>query len=167
MALIKCPECGKEISERAQSCLNCGCPIQAKKETVDEKTDANCVLIHGYEEIFSVSPNVDIYVGDKLVGEVSPASEFKLPITGDCELTFKSNTRSRKVQIRKGIDTHVFLSFDRFTGALKAYVSSDSNRDEVIKIKEHNASKALLNSVLLIVISAALALFCLLMRYVL
>lgn len=27
MALIKCPECGKEISDKASSCPNCGCPI--------------------------------------------------------------------------------------------------------------------------------------------
>lgn len=27
MALIKCPECGKQISDRAASCPNCGCPI--------------------------------------------------------------------------------------------------------------------------------------------
>lgn len=27
MALIKCPECGKEISDRAASCPNCGCPV--------------------------------------------------------------------------------------------------------------------------------------------
>lgn len=27
MALIKCPECGKEISERASACPHCGYPI--------------------------------------------------------------------------------------------------------------------------------------------
>ena len=27
MALIKCPECGKEISDKASACVNCGCPI--------------------------------------------------------------------------------------------------------------------------------------------
>lgn len=27
MALINCPECGKEISDRATSCPNCGCPV--------------------------------------------------------------------------------------------------------------------------------------------
>lgn len=27
MALINCPECGKEISDKAISCPNCGCPI--------------------------------------------------------------------------------------------------------------------------------------------
>lgn len=30
MALIKCPECGREISDKASSCPNCGCPIQKK-----------------------------------------------------------------------------------------------------------------------------------------
>lgn len=27
MALIRCPECGKEISDKAASCPNCGCPV--------------------------------------------------------------------------------------------------------------------------------------------
>lgn len=27
MALIKCPECGKDVSDKAQSCINCGCPL--------------------------------------------------------------------------------------------------------------------------------------------
>lgn len=33
MALIQCPECGKEISDKAASCPNCGCPIVVVKET--------------------------------------------------------------------------------------------------------------------------------------
>ena len=31
MALIKCSECGKEISDRAIACPNCGCPIEKEK----------------------------------------------------------------------------------------------------------------------------------------
>ena len=27
MALIKCPECGKEISDKARACPNCGNPM--------------------------------------------------------------------------------------------------------------------------------------------
>jgi len=27
MALIKCPECGREISDRAAACIHCGCPL--------------------------------------------------------------------------------------------------------------------------------------------
>lgn len=29
MAIIKCPECGKEVSDKAKSCPNCGCPIES------------------------------------------------------------------------------------------------------------------------------------------
>ena len=36
MALIKCPECGKEVSDKAQTCINCGCPI-AEQNTSNEK----------------------------------------------------------------------------------------------------------------------------------
>lgn len=28
MALIKCPECGKEISDKAEMCINCGFPLK-------------------------------------------------------------------------------------------------------------------------------------------
>lgn len=31
MALIKCSECGKEISDTASKCIHCGCPIEKKK----------------------------------------------------------------------------------------------------------------------------------------
>lgn len=31
MALIKCPECGTEISDRANACIRCGCPLGAQK----------------------------------------------------------------------------------------------------------------------------------------
>lgn len=30
MAMIKCPECGKEISDKTKKCVNCGCPIKKK-----------------------------------------------------------------------------------------------------------------------------------------
>lgn len=33
MALIKCPECSKEISDRAASCPHCGCPLDITSTT--------------------------------------------------------------------------------------------------------------------------------------
>ena len=33
MALINCPECGKEISDQARNCINCGYPINVKQST--------------------------------------------------------------------------------------------------------------------------------------
>ena len=42
MALIKCKECGKEISDKATACPHCGCPVQtadgAKVEMQEEST---------------------------------------------------------------------------------------------------------------------------------
>ncbi len=37
MALIKCSECGKEISDEAKVCVNCGAPIKVKKEKFNKK----------------------------------------------------------------------------------------------------------------------------------
>ena len=34
MALIKCPECGKEISDKANACIHCGYPLNEQKEDV-------------------------------------------------------------------------------------------------------------------------------------
>ena len=31
MALIKCPECGKEVSTNADTCPNCGTPLAGGK----------------------------------------------------------------------------------------------------------------------------------------
>lgn len=33
MALIKCPECGKEVSENASKCPNCGCKLKNNRRT--------------------------------------------------------------------------------------------------------------------------------------
>ena len=41
MALIKCKECGHEVSDKASMCPNCGCPIESvgaiQEKVVDEK----------------------------------------------------------------------------------------------------------------------------------
>lgn len=46
MALIKCPECGEEVSEKALACPKCGCPInqtesEPQKVVVDNIDQAN------------------------------------------------------------------------------------------------------------------------------
>ena len=33
MALIKCSDCGREISDKAAACIHCGCPVSASKPT--------------------------------------------------------------------------------------------------------------------------------------
>jgi len=40
MALIKCPECGREVSDRAAACIHCGCPISASRPKASEPVAA-------------------------------------------------------------------------------------------------------------------------------
>lgn len=40
MALIKCPECGKEVSDRAPACPNCGTLLKMKLKN----TNTNCII---------------------------------------------------------------------------------------------------------------------------
>lgn len=44
MAMIQCPECGKQISDKAATCPNCGCPV---KEVINERDGLSA--IRGYE----------------------------------------------------------------------------------------------------------------------
>ena len=37
MALISCPECQKEISSNAESCINCGNPMESTQVGVDKE----------------------------------------------------------------------------------------------------------------------------------
>lgn len=34
MGLIKCPECGKEISDKSENCVNCGFPLHKKEDNI-------------------------------------------------------------------------------------------------------------------------------------
>ena len=39
MAIIICPECGKEISEYARFCMGCGCPMETIKDISENKNE--------------------------------------------------------------------------------------------------------------------------------
>lgn len=39
MAMIKCPECGKEVDESANVCQECGCPLNGSSSVKIEKVE--------------------------------------------------------------------------------------------------------------------------------
>lgn len=55
MPLIECPDCGKQVSDRAVSCIGCGAPLKeiaemtsaTIRETIVVKFDANSGLFYG------------------------------------------------------------------------------------------------------------------------
>lgn len=49
MSLIKCPECGKEISDKSKYCIHCGYPIskiELNKEEIQEYKSSNITSIN-------------------------------------------------------------------------------------------------------------------------
>lgn len=44
MALIKCPECGKDVSDKAEVCIHCGYPLKAEtnQKESDERPYTKC-----------------------------------------------------------------------------------------------------------------------------
>lgn len=48
MALIKCPECGKEISDKAEMCINCGFPL--KQHENNEMSAGKSKFYKSYEQ---------------------------------------------------------------------------------------------------------------------
>lgn len=45
MALIVCPECGKQISDKASVCIHCGFPLASIESTRTEEQDFYCIVL--------------------------------------------------------------------------------------------------------------------------
>lgn len=65
--LVKCSECGKEISDKATSCPNCGVPINQRNVVVEQRQqevvkttflDICCVISLAMCLFFSFVPNI-------------------------------------------------------------------------------------------------------------
>ena len=73
MALIKCSECGKKISDKAKSCPNCGCPIIKEKKRKKSKSKSKrrnlyflitiCIIVFGITLFLILKNNKNIYIG--------------------------------------------------------------------------------------------------------
>lgn len=50
MALIKCPECGKEISDKAVACIHCGCPLQQGTNTMHTSVEHTTATVYPQEK---------------------------------------------------------------------------------------------------------------------
>jgi hypothetical protein len=53
MALIKCHECGKEISDKANACPNCGCPLSEMVTSGVVRIKIPNNIVEGWVGLFS------------------------------------------------------------------------------------------------------------------
>ena len=79
MALIKCPECGKEVSSSAKNCPNCGCPIESRNEAVIRL------------DSLRVGQIAKVYVDGLQITETSSGSIVTIPVpNGRCNVVFET-----------------------------------------------------------------------------
>lgn len=82
MALIKCQECGKEISDKATSCPHCGCPLIEKNHCIINGVDVDCSFIFNDYDIelrqmeMMEYTNLTASVADKIVEEWSKTGKI-------------------------------------------------------------------------------------------
>lgn len=57
MSLIKCPECGKEISDKSKQCVHCGYPLEEHKNMICEINGVKYDLTNFYNRIMTYKKN--------------------------------------------------------------------------------------------------------------
>ena len=50
MAIINCPECGKEISDKAKTCIHCGWPVNEEKPEAEPIASNSVVIIEDHKK---------------------------------------------------------------------------------------------------------------------
>lgn len=94
MALIKCPECGKEISDRAPACIHCGFPLSLVNE---KDTTANDMVISK-----TVEPTNETAVPNKDDSTIEKGYSLELIDYGSKKvqvaMTLKNNLKMKDVE---------------------------------------------------------------------
>ena len=73
MAIIKCIDCGKDISDKAKICIHCGCPIE------EEKTNGLVRIKMPQPEAFFTAAEITDINGNVLwSGKLGQVAEFYL-----------------------------------------------------------------------------------------
>lgn len=85
MALITCPECGREISDKAVACPGCGCPVELHED--DTRTDMEKLV----DEIYERNPGEIV----KCIKELREATGLDLKTARDL-MYIKSKGKSAK-----------------------------------------------------------------------
>lgn len=120
MALVPCPECGLEVSEKSEKCIHCGYPLDGIP-TVTNGT----LIVYGYTGWFLVKPKLKIYLNGKYIGDVSYKAKTKeISITEPTSVEIKSGIRSTAIRIFPDKHNEIYTEFDRTSGNILAELRS-------------------------------------------
>lgn len=111
MALIKCSECSKEVSDKAQSCPNCGSPIAAENLTL---------TLTGFPRRYIGSKAVDVLLNGSPVGSVDKGSTVTLKLASGGQVDFVTHymgkERRQSYNLPSGASFDLFFDFGPMGG---------------------------------------------------
>ena len=97
MALIKCPECGKEISDKSKLCIHCGYPLEDTINIVEKELSSSICPFCGVQKQHIIKNNIEetcsvcgyIFNKDYVEEhkELLPVSKPKCPKCGSTAIT--------------------------------------------------------------------------------
>lgn len=157
MALINCPECGKEVSDKAKSCIHCGYPINVKKiKTNDEIIEHSkqkkkiimivfiIIIILGIGiGIFSYNYNIS---GKKEVNQaIEILTDYKSGVisseTAKNRLDLIANTlenRAKEIDKNKAVNLHEICIIIHQVNVDLIYDRKSSIDTTIAKLKKYN-----------------------------
>lgn len=86
MALMQCPECGNKVSDKAEKCPKCGCPVSRINELQRSKKEKNGYLVAGIIAVFVIG-GAGIFFGTSDMRQYNQA--LKNYKKGDYEIATK------------------------------------------------------------------------------
>lgn len=84
MALIKCPECGQMVSDKAAACIHCGTPLAGMDKVKIKLFYFNDTSMMGRAR----ACNMEIYDGNKLIWSGQSGTSVTLTIPNPTRLRF-------------------------------------------------------------------------------
>lgn len=118
MALIKCPECGKEISDKAAACPNCGAPIAAGK-TVP-------VRIWRERKFTGSALSGNVLIDGQTVGSAASGTDFVINLsTGEHNILLQSVSND-KAGIYETYSKSLIIPDDAKDIDIELYISKPS-----------------------------------------
>ena len=138
MALIRCSECGKEISDKASVCVDCGCPVSVSLNTPITSVDKPVYLSVNFNATLADAVN-DKTLQSVYVNELKRNVDFYIDndtVVGDTlKITLQKNSRYEYILFNA-----VSVTKTQNANSVTLYSKSQSNQEVIKTIKnyEHN-----------------------------
>lgn len=144
MALIKCPECGKEISDKAKACPECGYELKQNVETTKKdnffKKNKKAVLVVGIVIIIAIVAGICI----KNIPQKSPFEKISVKMTreqGRKALGKPDSSQKPNADVQNYIDTYNNVKFLGMNGNLEFWYENDEQKKLYFALWEYNLDR--------------------------